>query len=133
MKRNKELARLPERDGILFLTYSMLVSSRGSDLYNPEVSRFGQVLAWLRHHKPSGNGLICLDEAHKAKNLDAETKCARLVDDLQRACPGCPVLYASATGATEVAHMQYMVRLGLWGNSGNTEPDHQKEKEKEKG
>ena len=24
------------------------------------------------------------------------------------------MLYATATGATEVSHMQYMLRLGLW-------------------
>lgn len=29
-------------------------------------------------------------------------------------CSNCPMLYATATGATEVSHMQYMLRLGLW-------------------
>ena len=28
------------------------------------------------------------------------------------------MLYSTATGATEVSHMQYMVRLGLWGEQG---------------
>jgi hypothetical protein len=117
MKTNPEVAKLtPEGDGVLFLTYSMLVSTRGHDRNDPKTSRYAQVLNWLTHHNANGHGLICLDEAHKAKNLDSNSQCARLVDDLQRACPGCPVLYASATGATEVSHMQYMVRLGLWGD-----------------
>ena len=59
---------------------------------------------------------MVLDEAHKAKNLDAGTRCAALVEQLQAECANCPLLYATATGATEVAHMQYMVRLGLWGS-----------------
>lgn len=118
---NQEVLRLgPSRDGIVFLTYTMLVASqKRGRLYDPNKSRFGQVLAWLRHHKRQGGGLICLDEAHKAKNLDANSLCARLIGELQRACPRCPVLYATATGATEVGHMQYMVRLGLWGLGAN--------------
>merc|ERR1719424_551972 len=127
LKGNAEIGKLgAQRDGVLYLTYSMLVAGKGGSPLDPAVSRFGQVLAWLRHRDAGGHGLICLDEAHKAKNLDSGTKCARLVDDLQRACPGCAVLYASATGATEVNHMQYMVRLGLWGEQQNTpEPDPQ--------
>merc|ERR1719210_1798721 len=81
------------------------------------MSRFGQVVSWLKARGDAGDGLICFDEAHKAKNLDQKTKVARLVDDLQRSCPGCAVLYASATGATEVGHMQYMQRLGLWADA----------------
>ncbi|OLQ14077.1 Protein strawberry notch-like 1 [Symbiodinium microadriaticum] len=91
-----ELAKLGKnKDGVLFLTYALLVSSG-----------------------PRGSGLIVLDEAHKAKNLDAGSRCAALVEELQAACSDCPVLYATATGATEVSHMQYMVRLGLWGEQG---------------
>ena len=81
-------------------------------------SRFEQLLDWLRHYNDAGSGLLVLDEAHKAKNLDAGTRCAALVEKLQAECSNCPLLYATATGATEVSHMQYMVRLGLWGNPG---------------
>lgn len=35
--------------------------------------------------------------------------------ELQRACPMAAVLYASATGATELRHLGYLERLGLWG------------------
>jgi hypothetical protein len=91
------------------------IGDRGQGSSNPATSRLGQILAWLRFRKPLGDGIICFDEAHKAKNLDGQTRAALFVDELQRSCPGCPVLYASATGATEVQHMQYMMRLGLWG------------------
>lgn len=97
------------QEGVLFLTYSLLVSSgrRGG------ASRYQQLLAWLQR----GCGLLVLDEAHKAKNLDAGSRCAQLVEELQLKCQRHPVLYATATGATEVNHMQYMLRLGLWGGS----------------
>ncbi|CAK9089715.1 unnamed protein product [Durusdinium trenchii] len=112
-KSDPELSKLGKtKDGVLFLTYSLLVSAGR----NGGSSRFQQLLAWLRHHHPSGSGLLVLDEAHKAKNLDAGTRCAALVEQLQAECANCPLLYATATGATEVAHMQYMVRLGLWGS-----------------
>merc|ERR1719482_1901522 len=34
---------------------------------------------------------------------------------LARALPDCAVLYSSATGATEIKHLGYLERLGLWG------------------
>lgn len=124
---NAEVRKLGKRcDGVLFCTYAMLVSARSKSPEShtdPGASRFGQVLSWLTHRssETKGEGLICFDEAHKAKNLDQNTKVARLVDELQQRCPGCAVLYASATGATEVGHMQYMSRLGLWGERGGGE------------
>lgn len=78
------------------------------------MTRYEQLLAWLCHHNDTGSGLLVLDEAHKAKNLDAGSRCASLVEELQNKCSNCPMLYSTATGATEVSHMQYMVRLGLW-------------------
>ena len=46
-------------------------------------SRFDQLQSWLCHRQPNGSGLIVLDEAHKAKNLDAGSRCAALVEELQ--------------------------------------------------
>lgn len=74
----------------------------------------------------SPGGLVCFDEAHKAKNLVVSavdgtgcqtkgTASGQTVQRLQDLLPHCPVLYASATGATELRHMGYMSRLGLWG------------------
>eukprot|EP00929_Paragymnodinium_shiwhaense_P096667 TRINITY_DN5834_c0_g1_i1.p1 TRINITY_DN5834_c0_g1~~TRINITY_DN5834_c0_g1_i1.p1 ORF type:complete len:1601 (+),score=322.62 TRINITY_DN5834_c0_g1_i1:93-4895(+) len=127
MRGQGELARLGKSgDGVIFLTYSLLVSGKSKgDFEDPRQTRFGQVLAWMQEGMKrcgtDGGGLICFDEAHKAKNLDGNTRAAHLVLALQQAFPDCPVLYATATGATEVRHMQYMVRLGLWCLQDNTE------------
>eukprot|EP00435_Cladocopium_sp_Y103_P072179 s165_g39.t1 len=110
-RSDAELQKLGKnKDGVLFLTYSLLVSQGRSG----GATRYEQLLSWLRHHQENGSGLVVLDEAHKAKNLDAGTRCAQLVEELQGKCSNCPMLYATATGATEVSHMQYMLRLGLW-------------------
>eukprot|EP00928_Gymnodinium_smaydae_P008538 TRINITY_DN13105_c0_g6_i1.p1 TRINITY_DN13105_c0_g6~~TRINITY_DN13105_c0_g6_i1.p1 ORF type:complete len:1265 (-),score=199.65 TRINITY_DN13105_c0_g6_i1:33-3770(-) len=130
----------PKREGVIFLTYALLASGTPRAVRRPsrrpERSRFGQVLAWLRGGREGkgrrGAGLIVFDEAHRAKNLQESpeprenggrgqaqrregTKAGLLVDELQRLLPGCAVLYASATCATEVRHLGYMRRLGLWG------------------
>ncbi|CAJ1367707.1 unnamed protein product, partial [Effrenium voratum] len=106
-----------ERDGVLFLTYSMLISSKGGTSLDPQVSRMGQVYEWLGGS--NAEGLLCFDEAHKAKNLaehgGTSTKTGSCVLQLQRSCPRARVLYSTATAATEVKHMAYMDRLGLWG------------------
>merc|ERR1719162_2443492 len=48
MKGNTEVMALgPERDGVLFLTYSLLVSGRGGRSTDPQSSRYGQVVEWL--------------------------------------------------------------------------------------
>lgn len=90
----------------------------GQDL-TPFNSRLGQLVDWLGGSKATG--LICYDEVHKAKNLcpdkeeNASTKTGLFVDLLQNTCPNAPVLYVSATAATEVQHLGYMSRLGAWG------------------
>ncbi|CAJ1401369.1 unnamed protein product [Effrenium voratum] len=82
-------------------------------------SRLGQLVQWLGGGKATG--LICFDEVHKAKNLvpdkddKASTKTGLYVERLQQSCPNAPVLYVSATAATEVQHLGYMSRLGAWG------------------
>ncbi|KAG7374783.1 RNA methylase [Nitzschia inconspicua] len=103
--------------GCLFLTYNLLVST----------SRLEQIVAWLagtEHSKgayhdkvaseQSFGGLIIFDEAHKAKNLLQNTKTAQLVLQLQRRLPNARVVYASATGVSDIAQMAYAERLGLW-------------------
>mmetsp|Transcript_56358 Transcript_56358/g.132128 ORF Transcript_56358/g.132128 Transcript_56358/m.132128 type:complete len:1472 (-) Transcript_56358:106-4521(-) len=126
MKGNAEVAKLgANRDGVLFVTYSMLVSTSGRQNHNygdASTSRFGQVLQWLRRHNEDGDGVICFDEAHRAKNIDKDTKVGKLVLALQQQLTNCSVMYASATGATEVQHMQYMSRLGLWATGNREEP-----------
>ncbi|GFR44081.1 hypothetical protein Agub_g5241, partial [Astrephomene gubernaculifera] len=92
-----------------------------------EGSRLAQLVEWFGGAEY--DGLIVLDECHKAKNClpkEAETndgrnlkqkesKTSRAVVELQRRCRNARVLYVSATGATESENLCYMERLGLWG------------------
>ena len=50
----------------------------------------------------SYSGLIVFDEAHKAKNLEQDTRTARLVLALQERLPNARVLYCSATGVSHI-------------------------------
>ena len=103
-----------EKEGVLFSTYSSLVSSgqKGS-----KQNRFDQILEWCGG--ASFEGCIILDECHKAKNFsegkaDGSKVAARVVE-LQKKMPKARIVYASATGVTNIDNMAYMSRLGLWG------------------
>eukprot|EP00397_Hematodinium_sp_SG-2012_P001623 GEMP01001627.1.p1 GENE.GEMP01001627.1~~GEMP01001627.1.p1 ORF type:complete len:1196 (+),score=210.08 GEMP01001627.1:40-3627(+) len=109
------------RDGVAFSTYALLGRRQGNDDGLKDFyDFFGR----------DGGGLLCFDEAHKAKNLRLHatvnsaakkkgkkqgSKSARAVEEMQRLLPNAKVLYSSATAATEICHMGYMTRLGLWG------------------
>jgi len=58
-------------------------------------------------------------ECHRAKNYDEEESksslTGRAVVELQEALPRARILYASATGVTDIKNMAYFTRLGLWG------------------
>eukprot|EP00916_Digyalum_oweni_P008008 GHVL01013425.1.p1 GENE.GHVL01013425.1~~GHVL01013425.1.p1 ORF type:complete len:1459 (-),score=314.98 GHVL01013425.1:852-5228(-) len=130
-------------EGIVFCTYSLLVSKRSAkkdtgdkennawgcepndkNVNKPINSRFDQLLKWLMGSSPEtgkSGGLIAFDEAHRAKNLAPSSSMKNAsstgiqVDSLQKLAKHCPVMYASATGATDCRNMAYMSRLGLWG------------------
>ena len=123
--------------GVLFITYSLLVSGK----------RMEDIIAWLSGSsssvgggssssattsssakgmdklqertamEQSYSGVIVFDEAHKAKNLEADTRTAKLVIAIQERLPNARVLYCSATGVSDIKHMVYATRLGLWGNA----------------
>jgi hypothetical protein len=105
--------------GILFCTYQLLVSNK----------RMEQIVSWCAGTDPTikkslypqlekdFNGCIMLDEAHKAKNLKEDSRTAKLVIELQRRLPNARVVYCSATGVSDVGHMVYAERLGLWRTS----------------
>ena len=105
-------------DGVLFSTYSTLTGvSKGR-------SRLDQIICWAAGESPDAqaafNGLIVFDEAHKAKNSGTGkdgggTKVSQCVLALQQRLPRARVLYASATGISEVGNMAYCDRLGFWG------------------
>ena len=100
--------------GILFTTYNMLGAPTGE-------KHLKAITDWLGK---DFDGVIVFDEAHNMSNI-APTKGARGKKDpakraqrgveLQRMLPNARVLYASATGATNVNHLLYAERLGLWG------------------
>ena len=121
-------------EGVIFSTYASLTSqSRGSG------KRLEQMLAWCCGRKQEAlqsvpsttasssavhcasefEGVIVFDECHKAKNVQQDekksSKVALAVLALQRRLPRARVVYASATGCSEVSDLAFMTRLGLWG------------------
>ncbi|WP_298089658.1 strawberry notch-like NTP hydrolase domain-containing protein [uncultured Sphingomonas sp.] len=101
--------------GVLLVTYPTLRSMRGDH------SRLKQIVDWAG---ADFRGVLAFDEAHEmggvaggegalgAKEGSQQGICGVL---LQNQLPGARVLYASATGASEVNNLAYAVRLGLWG------------------
>ncbi len=104
---------LPE--GILFVTYPTLRSGRADD------TRLDQILAWAGEEF---GGVIAFDESHAMANALGSSSTRGKVKGseqgmaglrLQNHLPRARVLYASATGASEIANLGYTARLGLWG------------------
>ncbi|XP_071480691.1 protein strawberry notch homolog 1-like [Diadema antillarum] len=110
------------RKGVIFATYSSLIGeSQNRSKYR---TRLKQLLHWCGK---DFDGVIVLDECHKAKNLvptgsSKPTKTGVTVLELQKQLPKARVVYCSATGASEPRNMAYMSRLGIWGK-GTAFPD----------
>jgi P-loop containing NTP hydrolase pore-1/C-terminal domain on Strawberry notch homologue len=106
-------------EGILFAPYATLRSAREDD------SRLAQILKWATAGgTDTFDGVIAFDEAHamggvaggetaRGKTKGSEQGIAGVT--LQDELPEARVLYASATGASNVNNLAYAVRLGLWG------------------
>ena len=101
--------------GILFVTYPTLRSGRA------EVTRLQQILDWAGQ---GFEGVIAFDEAHAMANAAGGEGSRGKVKGseqgiagvrLQNLLPRARVLYASATGASDVNNLAYAMRLGLWG------------------
>ena len=104
-------------EGTLFTTYATLRSRN----QNRTRSRLDQVIEWLG---PDFDGVIIFDEVHALNNamsyVDATgrhtaSKTAIAGLTLETKLPNARVLYMSATGATEVRHITFANRIGLWG------------------
>ena len=100
--------------GIVFCTYQSLIAKSKKGL-----RRIDQLTTWLGR-----TGLLIFDEGHRAKNFFAGeerrgggTQTGAAVVEIQdtEKFPDYRVVYSSATAATDVKHLGYMVRLGLWG------------------
>lgn len=106
------------KDGICFVTYSTL--SKGPTDKTKE-SNLDRIVKWLG---PDFDGVIAFDESHTMGNalsskgsrgLKDASKVALTGVELQKRLPNARVVYASATGATEVSNLAYADRLGIWG------------------
>ena len=102
-------------DGILFVTYPTLRSGRS------DATRLDQLLEWAGD---DFEGVIVFDEAHAMANAAGGEGSRGKVKGseqgvagvrLQNLLPRARVLYASATGASDVNNLAYATRLGLWG------------------
>ncbi|XP_066924417.1 uncharacterized protein [Clytia hemisphaerica] len=103
------------KEGVVFSTYSTLVSSSQKD--SKKTCRLDQLIEWCGK---DFDGCLIFDESHKAKHFmpgkeKSSTKVAVAVTNIQRLLPKARVVYCSATGVTDVKNMAFMERLGLWG------------------
>jgi len=102
-------------EGILFVTYPTLRSGRA------DATRLRQILDWAGSQF---DGVIAFDEAHAMANAAGGEGSRGKVKGseqgiagvrLQNLLPRARILYASATGASDVNNLAYAMRLGLWG------------------
>ncbi|KAJ1481743.1 P-loop containing NTP hydrolase pore-1-domain-containing protein, partial [Baffinella frigidus] len=118
------LSTLPALEaGVLFVSYALLVREAAEGT----TSRLEQVMEWCGG--ASFSGVIALDEVHRANSFKLTSdgavgdagdgvrgsKSANAVTTLQARLPSARVVYVSATGASESAHLLFAARLGLWG------------------
>ena len=102
-------------NGVVFSTYSCMISGNKND-----VTRLQQLINWCSAGDSDFDGVIVFDECHKAKAVNLKkfensSKTAQAVTNIQKFLPRARVVYVSATGASELSHLAYMDRLGLWG------------------
>src|SRR3546814_345378 len=102
-------------DSILFASYATLRSEAGGD------RRLDQILTWLGDEF---DGLLLFDEAHAMGGVaggegrfgaTSGSQQGIAGVELQNRLPRARVIYASATGASDVNNLAYATRLGLWG------------------
>lgn len=99
-------------EGLIFCTYKSLIAKSKNG-----TRRACQIMNWL-----GAEGLEIFDEGHRAKHAFADengkaTQTGQAVLEIQDSIkyPEIRVVYSSATAASEVRHLAYQVRLGLWG------------------
>lgn len=105
--------------GAVVVTYAM-ARTRKDDRY-PVIEA---LTAWMS--EGAGDGVVIVDESHNLRNSpdNAHNPHGYGVDVSRQAIafslfdqslPNARVVYASATGATQLHNLAYMARLGLWG------------------
>ncbi|MDT7858215.1 strawberry notch family protein [Rubrivirga sp. S365] len=121
---------IPFATGVCFASYDTLKGKpREKDGVEVGADRTEQVVSWLSgmagaEGAENFDGVIVFDESHNAasaldtpggRGVKRASQRALAVVDLQERLPNARVVYASATGATEVSNLAYASRLGLWG------------------
>jgi hypothetical protein len=118
---------IPRAEGVCFASYDTLKGKpRERDGAETGIDRLEQVVAWLAAggDESEFDGVIVFDESHNmqaaldrpgARGVQKASQRALVGVELQDRLPNARVVYASATGATEVANLAYAARLGLWG------------------
>jgi hypothetical protein len=122
---------IPRADGVCFASYDTLKGKpRERDGGETGIDRLEQVVAWLtggagkEASEAEFDGVIVFDESHNmasaldrqgARGVQKASQRSLVGVELQARLPDARVVYASATGATEVANLAYAARLGLWG------------------
>ena len=124
---------IQQTEGVCFASYDTLKGKpREKDGVETGIDRLEQVVAWLAgaegevgtYPEAEFEGVVVFDESHNmASALDRQggrgvkkaSQRALAGVELQNRLPNARVVYASATGATEVSNLAYAARLGLWG------------------
>lgn len=108
-------------DGILFVTYDTLKGGSKDKGETKGTKHIDVIEKWLGD---DFDGVIVFDESHKMANLKPTKKgfgkikaseIAIAGNKLQNDMKNARVVYASATGATNIENLAYAQRLGLWG------------------
>lgn len=113
------------KDGIVFVTYDTLKGGTQSKGGKQGVKHLDTIKGWLGE---GFDGVIVFDEAHNMANLKPTKKKfgtgkpsekAIAGNRFQAEVPDARIVYASATGATNIENLAYAQRLGLWGEGTN--------------
>lgn len=105
----------PVEEAVVFCTYSEL-TSQGSK--KKTSTRMDELIEWLTKGQTSAeavDGVLVLDECHRAKNYVNLTKTTDHVISIQQKLPNARVIYSSATGISAIQNMAYLSRMGMWG------------------
>ena len=112
---------------IAFLSYNSLTTGSAFDDKGGVTNMQGErskLLDLVNWFGKDYDGVVIFDESHMMANVEGKqssrgtsegSKQAKMAVKLQELLPNARVVYASATGATEVSHLACLPRLGLWG------------------
>lgn len=116
-KAEDDLSKL---DGVLFIGYDTL---KGASRNNPSKTRLKQAEGFFGKDY---DGPLLFDESHNmgsatdsGEGLNKKKASGKALAgvEIQEILHNARVVYASATGATEVDNLAYLTRLGLWGEN----------------